>query len=301
MHCLRSAAAGLTRHAWYAATRRQQKAGFQASLVLAEVRRLRQQIPGLGTVKLHEIMQSFLAVHQIKLGRDKLHNLLKINGLVLIKKRMCVRTTNSMHGLKTYPNRSKDLKPTAANQLWVSDLSYIRAGIGFVYLSVVVDAYSRKIVGWSVHKTLEAKGPLAALEMALAERGKTDKLLVHHSDRGVQYCSGPYISQLGKAGIAISMTESGDPNENALAERVFRSLKYDFHLHGFLNFSRAETAVKQAIQAYNSLRPHASLGYQTPSQAHQQAGYQHLKWYPYKKIRFGNVQLRAAPPFCPFL
>jgi len=202
---------GLTRHAWYAATRRQQKAGFQASLVLTEVMRLRRQVPGLGTTKLYEMMQSFLTNHQIKLGRDKLHNLLKINGLLLVKKRAYVRTTDSEHGLKTYPNRVKDLKPTAANQLWVSDLSYVRAGTSFAYVSIILDAYSRKIVGWSVHKTLEAKGPLAALEMALAERGNSDRPLIHHSDRGVQYCSGTYVSRLRKAAITISMTESGDP------------------------------------------------------------------------------------------
>lgn len=289
---------GLTRHAWYAATRRQQKAGFQASLVLAEVMRLRRQVPGLGTTKLHEMMQSFLAFHQIKLGRDKLHNLLKVNGLLLVKKRAYVRTTNSGHGLKTYPNRVKELKPTAANQLWVSDLSYVRAGTSFAYVSVILDAYSRKIVGWSVHKTSEAKGPLAALEMALTERGNSDKPLIHHSDRGVQYCSGAYIARLRKAAITISMTESGDPNENALAERVFRTLKYDFRLHGFVNFNLAETAVGQAIRTYNSVRPHASLNYQTPNQAHRQVGHQRLKWYPYKRVRFGNVLLQTDKPFC---
>jgi transposase InsO family protein len=107
----------------------------------------------------------------------------------------------------------------------VSDLSYLRVVIGFAYLSVVLDAYSRKIVGWSFHKTLEAKGPLAALEMALASRGESNKSLIHHSDRGVQYCSGAYIDKLRKANVTISMTESGDPNENALAERIFRMLK----------------------------------------------------------------------------
>ncbi len=202
---------GLTRYAWYAATRRQQKVGFQTSLVLAEVMRLRRQVPGLGTTKLHEMMEAFLTNHQIKLGRDKLHNLLKINGLLIVKKRTYVRTTDSEHGLKTYPNRVKDLKPTAANQLWVSDLSYVRAGSSFAYVSVILDAYSRKIVGWSVHKTLEAKGPLAALEMALTERGTSDKPLIHHSDRGIQCCSGAYIARLRKAAIHISMTESGEP------------------------------------------------------------------------------------------
>lgn len=174
---------GLTRHAWYAATRRQGKVGCQAGVVLAEVKRLRREVPGLGTAKQHDRMQSFLAEHHIKLGRDKLHSLLKANKLLLTKKQIFVRTTYSGHGLKMYPHLVKDLKPTVANQLWVGDLSYVRAGMGFAYVSVVINAYSRKIVGWSVHKTLEATGPIAALDMALCERGLTDKPLIHHSDR----------------------------------------------------------------------------------------------------------------------
>ena len=289
---------GLTRQAWYAATRRQEKLGFQASIVLAEVRRLRKQVAGLGTTKLYELMQDFLTSHQIKLGRDRLHNLLKVNGLLLTKKRSRIKTTDSDHDLEKYPNQVKELKPNRVSQLWVSDLSYIRVGIGFAYLSVIMDAYSRKIVGWSFHKTLEAKGPVAALEMALKTRSQTDQPLIHHSDRGVQYCSGAYVDRLRQATITISMTESGDPNENALAERVFRTLKEDFNLWGFPTFGMAETAVAQAILAYNSVRPHASLGYKTPDQAHQGTGYQPLKWYPYKKIRYGNVQYQADNQFC---
>ena len=289
---------GLTRQAWYAATRRQEKQGFQAAIVLAEVKRLRREVAGLGTTKLYELMQDFLASHQIKLGRDKLHNLLKVNGLILTKKRSKIKTTDSDHDLEKYPNQVKELKPDEVGQLWVSDLSYIRVGIGFAYLSVLMDAYSRKIIGWSFHKTLEAKGPVAALEMALQTRTRTDQPLIHHSDRGVQYCSGAYVDRLRQEKITISMTESGDPNENALAERVFRTLKEDFHLWGFPTFSLAETTVERAIAAYNSVRPHASLGYKTPNQAHQSRGHQSLKWYPYKKVRYGNVQYQADNQFC---
>jgi len=288
---------GLTRQAWYAATRRQQKLGFQATLVLAEVKRLRKLIPGLGTTKLYELMQGFLASYQIKLGRDKLHNLLKENDLLLTKKRSYIKTTNSNHDLEKSPNRVKELKPDRPNQLWVSDLSYLRVGVGFAYLSVILDAYSRKIVGWSLHKTLEAKGPIAALEMALLARGKPDQALIHHSDRGVQYCSDGYVSRLKKASVAISMTESGDPNENALADRVFRTLKEDFRLRGFPSFGAAEAAVGQAIRAYNCLRPHASLAYRTPAEAHGGGGYHELKWYPYKKVRYGNVQYPVDKAF----
>ena len=184
---------GLTRQAWYAATRREEKKGFQADIVVQEVKRLRKVIPGLGTTKLYVMMEDFLARHAIKMGRDKLHNLLKESGLLVHRKRSRVKTTDSNHGFYKYPNQVKELKPNRPNQLWVSDLTYLLVGHGFAYLSVIMDGYSRKIVGWSLHKTLEAKGPLAALEMALNERGASEQALVHHSDRGVQYCSGAYV------------------------------------------------------------------------------------------------------------
>jgi putative transposase len=281
---------GLTRQAWYAATRRQEKKCFQEDLVLSEVRRLRNQIPGLGTAKLHEMMHGFLEGHRIKLGRDKLHNLLKDNGLLVKRKGARIRTTDSDHCYRKYPNRVQNLIPKGPNEMWVSDLTYFPLGSHFVYLTVVMDAYSRKIVGWSLQKTLEAKGSLQALDMALVQRGKCRKSLVHHSDRGVQYCSWMYVNRLRDAQIGISMTESGDPNENAMAERVFRTRKEDFQLGGFTNFERAMVAITQAIQAYNSLRPHASLDYLTPDQAHKRRGGFELKWYPYKKVRYGNVQ-----------
>ena len=256
---------------------------------------MRKQIPGLGTAKLHEMLHGFLEGHRIKLGRDKLHNLLKDNGLLVKRKGARIRTTDSDHCYRKYPNRVKNLSPKRPNEMWVSDLTYFPLGSHFVYLTVVMDAYSRKIVGWSLQKTLEAKGSLQALDMALVQRGKCGKSLVHHSDRGVQYCSWMYVNRLRDAQIGISMTESGEPNENAMAERVFRTLKEDFQLGGFTNFERAMVAITQAIQAYNSLRPHASLGYMTarrtvPDQAHKRRGGFELKWYPYKKVRYGNVQ-----------
>jgi len=292
---------GLTRQAWYAATRRQEKKGFQTDLVLQEVKRLRKLIPGLGTTKLYVLMDDFLTCHAIKLGRDKLHNLLKENDLLVHRKRSRVKTTDSNHGFYKYPNKVKDLKPDRPSRLWVSDLTYLLVGHNFAYLSVIMDGYSRKIVGWSLHKTLEAKGPLAALEMALTELGVSEQKLVHHSDRGVQYCSGAYVDRLKKASIAISMTESGDPNENALAERVFRCLKDDFQLRGFPSFAAAQTAVEQAINTYNSLRPHGSLNNLSPNRAHQKTGYHALKWYPYKKVRYGNVQYVVDTAFSSLL
>lgn len=288
---------GMTRQAWYAATRRAERKSFQADVVVQEVKRLRKVIPGLGTTKLYVMMEDFLACHSIKMGRDKLHNLLKERALLIQRKRCRAKTTDSDHGFYKYPNQVKDLKPERPNHLWVSDLTYLYVGRGFAYLSVIMDGYSRKIVGWSLHKTLEAKGPLTALEMALAERGTSDQELVHHSDRGVQYCSSAYVARLKESSITISMTESGDPNENALAERVFRCLKHDFRLRGFVNFGVAQAAVERSIRAYNSVRPHCSLNNLTPNRAHQKTGHHALKWYPYKKVRYGNVQYQVDEAF----
>ncbi|GLU55237.1 transposase [Dyadobacter frigoris] len=227
--------------------------------------------------------------HQLKLGRDKLHNLLKNNNLLSHKKRKRVKTTDSDHCYYKYPNRAKNIIPDRANMLWVSDLTYIPLGSNFIYLSVIMDAYSRKILGWHLDKTMEAQGSVKALDMALLSRGNSNKALIHHSDRGVQYCSWKYVDRLRDIGVIISMTQSGDPNENAMAERLFRTLKEDFAIRGFVSFSTAQEAIEKAINTYNAIRPHASLGYLTPNQAHHRNGPLPLKWYPYKKIRFGNV------------
>ena len=280
---------GFTRQAWYAAARRQEKRSFQIDLILEEVRRLRRKIPGIGTAKLQELMRDFIRQHQLKLGRDKLHKLLKDNNMLSHKKRKRIQTTDSNHCFYKYPNRAKNLVPKRANMLWVADMTYIQLGSVFIYLSVIMDAYSRKIVGWHLDKTMQAQGSVHALEMALHARGKAGGALVHHSDRGVQYCSWKYVDLLRNNGITISTTQSGDPNENAMVERLFRTLKEDFGIRGFFSFSAAQAAVEKAINTYNSIRPHASLGYLTPNQAHLRSGPLPLKWYPYKKIRFCNV------------
>lgn len=284
---------GLSRQAWYAAARRREKKCFEQDLVLGEVRRIRRQIPGIGTAKLHDLMKDFVRGHQIKLGRDKLHKLLKDNNLLSQRKDRRVRTTNSEHCYYKYPNRAKNLIPKRSNTLWVADMTYIPLGSNFVYLSVILDAYSRKIVGWHLDKTMQAQGSVQALDMALLSRTNPSQPLIHHSDRGVQYCSWKYVNRLRNENVSISMAESGDPNENAMAERVFRTLKEDFKLRGFLSFSAASNSIERAIHAYNNLRPHASIGYLTPNQAHRRSGPLPLKWYPYKKVRFGNIQYGA--------
>jgi len=174
-------------------------------------------------------------------------------------------------------------------------MTYIPLGSNFIYLSLIMDAYSRKIVGWHLDKTMEAQGSVRALDMALLARGKSDKPLIHHSDRGVQYCSWKYVDRLRDDGVTNSMTQSGNPNENAMAERVFQTLKGDFGIRGFLSFSSAYDAIEIAINTYNAMRPHASLVYLTPHQAHHRSGPLPLKWYPYKNsvLKMSNIRLNT--------
>ena len=166
----------------------------------------------------------------------------------------------------------KEQAITRPNQVWVSDITYIRTGRDFSYLSLITDAYSHKIVGWALDATLQTKGPLAALQMAIKSLPKGKERLIHHSDRGIQYCSKEYIQLLQAKDIHISMTSQGDPGENALAERINRTIKEEFNCQAFLSFDLAKSAIIKSILAYNQLRPHASCDYLTRAQAHLREG-----------------------------
>ncbi|MEY4538999.1 MAG: hypothetical protein RLZZ306_756 [Bacteroidota bacterium] len=280
---------GFSRQAWYAAIKQMEKNLFEFDLVIVEIKRIRKRIPGIGSGKLCELIKPFFFSHQLKIGRDKLHQLMKKEGLLVKRKHYKVVTTQSDHSYKKYPNLIKDFIPTGTEQLWVSDITYIQVGKGFVYLSLIMDAFSRKIVGWALQPTLEAKGPVAALKMALKTRKKKTEL-IHHSDRGVQYCSWAYVDLIQAAGIKLSMCSSAEPNENSMAERLNRTLKEDFKLeNGFVSQEVALKAIPEVIETYNNYLPHASLDYKTPTQCHNSGRVEKLRWYPYKKIRFSNV------------
>ena len=238
-------------------------------LVLDFIAIIRREIPGLGTHKLHRLLRMSLQNSGIKMGRDKLHELLRDNDLLISKRRKLPKTTNSRHWMKKYSNLIRELEVNAIEQVWVCDLTYICVGFDFNYLSLITDAYSKKIVGYHLHPYLTTEGCLEALDMALLTRSGRAKL-IHHSDRGSQYCSFDYVSKLHEAGIAISMTENGDPYENAIAERINGILKSDFKLSRiFKNHMEAKLAVHNSIANYNNLRPHMSCDYLTPDQAHQ--------------------------------
>lgn len=277
---------GVSRQAYYEAEITETKTSIAHMLVLTLVKELRADIPMLGTRKLLYMLMPEFEKHGIKMGRDQLFELLGFYGLLIRRRKRMVKTTDSHHWLKKYPNLIIGLLLTGAEQLWVSDLTYIRTMDGFSYLSLITDAYSRKIVGYSLYPTLEAIGCVEALQMAISERTyKSDFIPIHHSDRGVQYCSSEYVEMLMKEGIAISMTQSGSPYENALAERVNGIIKNDFFPKIiYQNHQHAKKAVHKIIKIYNEKRPHLSINYLTPNQAHLMTGDIKKSWkqYPYK-------------------
>ena len=224
------------------------------------------------------MLRESFAAHGIKLGRDGLYDLLDAPGMLIRVRKRKPRTTDSNHPYRRYPNLIKDLMLTGPGQLWVSDITYLRTAGGFAYLSIITDAYSRKIVGYKLHPTLHSRGAIDALLMAAADQ-KRSSALIHHSDRGVQYCCGDYVQMLEHYSIRISMTENGDPYENALAERVNGILKGEFGLDGsFASLAGAKEAVDLAVCRYNELRPHASCDFKTPVAAHQENGLLRKRW-----------------------
>jgi putative transposase len=234
--------------------------------------KIREKQKRIGGRKLFSIIRPQLS-DQEQIGRDAFFDILRSNGMLVRKKRTRAYTTNSFHWLHKYPNLIKELQVQRPNQLWVSDITYIKTEAGFVYLYLITDAYSRKIVGWHISETMEAINALEALYMALSQLPADAMQLIHHSDRGIQYCSSKYVSCLQKHNILISMTENGDPYENAIAERVNGILKtewlYDMTLE---NLKDAKKAMSEIINTYNTDRPHLSINMLTPSQAHQMTG-----------------------------
>lgn len=229
-------------------------------------------------------MSDFLTAHGFKIGRDAMFDLLAEQGLLVKKrKRRGYLTTISKHRFKRYPNIIRDFVPVAPNQLWVSDITYIHLQQGFAYLSLITDAYSRKIVGFCLSDDLSAKGPLQALKLALASNPGSHEL-IHHSDRGVQYCCDEYVKLLQDNHIKISMTENGDPLENAIAERVNGILKTELLEQVFPDFITAQKQVVIACSTYNHLRPHASIDNLKPAEAHQLTGTLKKRWKNYYRI-----------------
>ncbi|MEP6845777.1 MAG: IS3 family transposase [Panacibacter sp.] len=221
---------GITRQAYYQNNWEGVSTTLEEDLVIQQVKYIRKNHRRIGTRKLFEMMQPFLLEHSIKMGRDALFTLLSANHLLVRKRKRRIQTTNSYHWLRKYPNLIREFVPTAPNQLWVSDITYWKINTGeHLYISFITDAYSHRIVGFHVAETLETIESIQALQMSLSALGAESHLqLTHHSDRGIQYCSAAYVKLLKDNNIKISMTENGDPLENAVAERINGIIKDEY-------------------------------------------------------------------------
>ena len=254
----------LTRDAYYKYQKRLKKREAVAQKVVELVKEERKDQPRVGARKLYEALHSLFILENLKVGRDKLFDILREHEMLVKRKKASCKTTDSYHRFHKYNNLVKDMAVTAPNQVWVSDITYIRTVSGFCYLALITDMYSRKIVGYDISDSLELAGCLRALKRAL-RTARPAVGLVHHSDRGIQYCSNQYVNELKKRKIKISMTEENHCYENAMAERVNGILKDEFYLDQcFFSTGHACIAAKNAIDIYNSKRLHLSLGYKTP-------------------------------------
>lgn len=241
-------------------------------------------MPRLGVRKLYYLLS---LPGKINVGRDKLFSILREEGLLVSRRRKYTVTTNSKHWLRKYPNLVQNISLERPEQLWVADITYIDTLEGNAYLHLVTDAYSKQIMGHELCDNMEATSTLKALTMALGKR-KYKSELIHHSDRGLQYCSKRYTDCLKENGINISMTENGDPYENAIAERVNGILKDEFGLYEkFENILQAKELARQSIEIYNQLRPHLSCSMFTPKQMHQQ---DRIKLISFKKKKFRHLE-----------
>ena len=252
----------ISRQAVYRYARGEHHKSYQEQAVLDSIRPLREVMPRVGARKLMEHLPG------LSVGRDRLFEILRKHGLLVKRRHKYIMTTHSDHSLAVWPNLLQQVEPETPNAVWVADQTYIRLRKGFCYLSLITDLYSRKIVGYDLHPSLESTGPLNALRMAL-RTVHNPQGLVHHSDRGKQYASDDYVKELKGNGIQISMTAPRRPDQNAVAERVNGILKDEFYLDATFNsFCEAQELVIQSIYIYNNIRLHTSLGMLTPALRH---------------------------------
>lgn len=256
---------GISRQAVYQQRAVKIRQEVSTHCIVQMVQEQRRWMPKLGGKKLYwKLAERIHALEGMSIGRDKFFDILRNEGLLVRRKKKYALTTNAHHRFRVYKNLIRELDIDRPNQVFVSDITYLRLREGFCYLALVTDVYSRKIVGYDVSRSLSLEGALRAMKMALSGVPASAGL-IHHSDRGIQYCSDAYISLLQKHQIQISMGECGNPYENAIAERVNGILKTEFLLDGiFTDMPFVQQAVKEAIETYNTQRPHLSLNFLTP-------------------------------------
>ncbi len=249
-------------------------------LLLQQIDLIRKQQPRCGGRNLFIMLQPFFEQQQILLGRDRFYELLRRNKLLIRRLKRSVHTTNSQHHFRRYPNLAKDFTPLKAHELWVADITYIPLKERFAYLFLITDAYSRKIVGFHVSDDMKVSSAIVALKKALMQK-PPETIVMHHSDRGIQYCSTDYVALLQQHHSLISMTQSGDPLENAIAERVNGILKTELIKSYYKDIDSATQHIFRCIIIYNYKRRHSSLNWQIPADVHKQKGPQIRRWKNY--------------------
>lgn len=289
---------GVSKQAYYAQLKTNSKECLQEKIVVDLVLKERTIWKKGSGRNLLKCLEKEFEKHQFSIGRDKFFTILRNNGLLIKHRNNKARTTQSYHFFNKYDN----LVPynyicTRADEVWVSDITYIwlEKERYFCYLSMITDMYSRKIVGYCVHENLSVDGCVIALKMALKQRVNKAQKLIHHSDRGVQYCCDAYVKLLQKAGVEISMTQTGDPKENAIAERVNKTIKGEFTTEDQIHFKDVETAkteIKINIDYYNQRRPHRSVEMLTPNVAHKHKGELKRQWKTYYRKEQNVVNLQ---------
>ncbi len=259
---------GISRQGYYQKRQRVQKRLEELREVKSEVVAERLHLPRLGTRKLYYRLKKKFQDRGIKIGRDGLFAFLRSEHMLIRRHRSYHKTTNSKHWLHKHPNLLKNKRSSRPNEIWVSDITYIETKEKVSYLSLLTDAYSRKIVGHHLHESLHTDGVATALIKAI-KKEKIDQPLIHHSDRGLQYCSSQYQQILNKHGIIPSMTDGYDCYQNALAERINGILKEEFLTTKPADLEQATKIIDQSVKLYNERRPHLSLNYLTPNQVHK--------------------------------
>ncbi|WP_203226825.1 IS3 family transposase, partial [Confluentibacter flavum] len=260
---------GVDRQVYYRSIKRRIIKQDKAALVVKMVLEIRTQMPRLGAKKLYYLLNQDLKT--LKIGRDKFIDILRANHLLIVPKRSYHITTNSHHRFRKYKNQLLDLQITRPEQVWVSDITYIGKREKPCYLSLITDAYSKKIVGYNVSDNLNTESSLVALKLAVKQRGNTGLPLIHHSDRGLQYCANEYQKELSKHKINPSMTQNSDPYENAVAERINGILKQEFNIDKYnKDLPIMKQIIKETVAIYNEKRPHLSNHMLTPNLMHQQ-------------------------------
>lgn len=285
---------GISRQAYYKRQNKLKKLENEREVILDLIKPIRKRMSRVGTIKLYDMIKNDMAKNNINMGRDKLFTFLRQEKMLVKKKKNYTKTTDSFHRFHKYKNLIKDIEVNAPEQVWVSDITYIKTELGHTYLSLITDYYSKKIVGYHLADNLKSESSLIALKMAIKSRQYPDRKLIHHSDRGFQYCSDDYIKMLTDNNIQPSMTEVYDPYENAIAERVNGILKDEFDIgEGFINLQQASKEIKYAIETYNTFRPHFSCQKLTPQQAHDFGNYKLKKWGGKKRYHSKKMKTKS--------